>query len=61
MFKQLEDGSADQVSKKSNEEDFVRIKMKQRGMANMKYFKGTETSILNNYFTLPIGLGPLPY
>jgi isopentenyl diphosphate isomerase/L-lactate dehydrogenase-like FMN-dependent dehydrogenase len=29
-------------------------------MANMKYFKGTECSILGHKFNTPIGLGPIP-
>eukprot|EP00347_Sterkiella_histriomuscorum_P024048 403332483 len=61
LYSQLEDGAGDQVTKQANQEDFVRIKMKQRGMANMKYFKGPQTTILNGSpVSTPIGLGPLP-
>lgn len=41
IFEALEDGAGEQVTKNLNQADFVKIKMKQRGMANMKYFKGT--------------------
>lgn len=60
LFKELDDGSADQVTRGANESDFVKIKMKHRGMANMKYFKGTDTMILGHSVQTPIGLGPIP-
>ncbi len=60
LFKEIDDGAADQVTKGLNESDFVKIKMKHRGMANMKYFKGTETKILGHKVQTPIGLGPVP-
>ena len=59
-FKELDDGSADQVTRASNESDFIKIKMKHRGMANMKFFKGTNTLILGHSVQTPIGLGPIP-
>jgi hypothetical protein len=34
--------------------------MKHRGMANMKFFKGTNTLILGHSVQTPIGLGPIP-
>ena len=46
--------------KQLNEEDFVRIRLKHRGMANLKYFKGTETAILGHKVNFPIGLGAIP-
>jgi isopentenyl diphosphate isomerase/L-lactate dehydrogenase-like FMN-dependent dehydrogenase len=33
--------------------------MKHRGMANMKFFKGTATQILGHAVQTPIGLGPI--
>ena len=51
------------MTKERNERDFVDIKLKIRGMANMKYFKGTAATILGQQHTLqtPIGLGPIPW
>jgi hypothetical protein len=46
VFRELEEGAADQLTKECNERDFVSIKLKIRGMANMKYFKGTAATIL---------------
>ena len=60
LFKDLDQGSADQVTKEVNERDFLKIKLKIRGMANMKYFKGTATKILGHTVQTPIGLGPIP-
>ena len=48
------------MTKHANEEDFVKIKLKQRGMANMTYFKGTDTTILGHKVAMPIGLGAIP-
>jgi len=36
----LDDGNGEEVTKNENHDDFIRIKMKLRGMANMKYFEG---------------------
>ena len=62
VFEALDDGAGDQVTKGLNTTDFVKIKLKQRGMANMKYFKGTQTRVLGGRHEVqtPIGLGPLP-
>jgi (S)-2-hydroxy-acid oxidase len=61
LFKELDDASGDQITKKRNEDDFVKIKLKLRGMANMKHFKGTETTILGHKVAYPFGLSALPY
>lgn len=60
VFQSLEDGAGDQVTKQENEEDFIRIKMKLRGMANMKYFEGSQSTILGHKVSTPISLGGLP-
>jgi isopentenyl diphosphate isomerase/L-lactate dehydrogenase-like FMN-dependent dehydrogenase len=49
----------DGIAKQDNEKDFELIKLKQRGMANMKYFKGLETTILGQKVQSPIGVAPL--
>jgi len=41
LFASLDSGAGDQVTLGLNQSDFPMIKMKQRGMANMKYFKNT--------------------
>lgn len=61
IFEALEDGAGDQVTKRLNEEDFVKIKIKQRGMANMKYFKGTQTKVFGRELQTPIALGGVPW
>ena len=48
IFNKLEAAAHDGLSKKLNEEDFFKIKLKLRGMANLKFFKGTETSIFSH-------------
>lgn len=60
MFHNLDDGACDQISKGLNEGDFVKIKLKQRGMANMKYYKGTETVVLGKKVSCPIGFAAIP-
>ncbi|CDW73041.1 hydroxyacid oxidase 2 (long chain) [Stylonychia lemnae] len=60
IYESLEDGNGDQVTKSENEEDFVRIKMKLRGMANMKYFKGIEKEFNLKKVSSPIVMGNLP-
>jgi len=42
--------------------DFEAIKLKLKGMLNMKEFRGTATSALGGTIKLksPIGIGPLP-
>lgn len=62
VFHFLEDGSTEQVTKNSNETDFVQVLLKQRGMANMKHYKGTTTSFLGSTtLSAPVGLGPMPF
>ena len=60
LFTELDEAAGNQVTKRLNEEDFVRIKLKQRGMANMKYFKGPESKILGHKVSTPIGIAALP-
>lgn len=38
----------------SNNKDFELIKLKLRGMLNLKYYKGTETTILGHKVSSPI-------
>ncbi len=52
VFDALDDGAGDQITKGLNNTDYVKIKMKQRGMANMKYFKGTQTKILGGLYEI---------
>ena len=40
--------------------DFNKIKLKLRGMLNLKYFEGITTTFLGCKLSSPIGLGPLP-
>jgi hypothetical protein len=40
--------------------DFFNIKLKARGMANLKYFKGLKTHVLVKPTESPICVGPLP-
>ena len=40
--------------------DFQRIKLKLRGMANLKHFKGLKSHILVKEVNSPICIGPLP-
>jgi len=40
--------------------DFYNIKLKLRGMANLKNFKGLNSHILIKQVSSPIGIGPLP-
>ena len=62
VFEALEDGAGDQVTKGLNTVDYVKIKMKQRGMANMKYFKGTQARVLARYeVQSPIALAGMPW
>lgn len=49
----------DGYPKQENESDFSLIKLKHRGMANLKFFKGTETTILGHKVSAPIGVAPL--
>ena len=58
VFKELE--GADTVSKTLNEQDFIKIKLKHRGMANMAFYKGTEIQILGHKISTPIGIGAIP-
>ncbi|TNV78722.1 hypothetical protein FGO68_gene9069 [Halteria grandinella] len=60
QFTTLDAGAGAQHVKQLNEEDFVKIRLKHRGMANLKYFKGTETAILGHKVAYPIGLGTMP-
>ena len=63
VFEALQDGAANQVTLARNHEDYAQlIKIKQRGMANMKYFKGTHTSVLLGQHTVktPIGMAGMP-
>ena len=60
LFAQLDSSAGNQITKKLNEEDFERIKLKQRGMANLKYFVGPEAYILGHKVSTPIGLGTVP-
>lgn len=46
-------------TKKDNEKDFEHIKLKLRGMANMKYFKGLSTTIMGQKVDSPIGISPI--
>jgi len=56
----LDDGNGDQVTKIENSDDFIRIKMKLRGMANMKYFEGLEKVFNQKKLTSPIVIGHMP-
>ena len=40
--------------------DFEKVKLKLRGMANLKYFKGLKTHVLVKPTKSPICVGPLP-
>jgi hypothetical protein len=40
-------------------QDFNRIKLRLRGMANLKYFKGIKTHVLLKPTASPIAIGPL--
>ena len=40
--------------------DFNKIKLKLRGMLNLKYFEGITTTVLGCKLSSPIGIGPLP-
>lgn len=43
-----------------HQSDFKNIKLKLRGMANLKYFKGLNTHVLVRPTSSPICIGPLP-
>ena len=40
--------------------DFNAIKLRLRGLANLKYFRGIESKVLGRPVASPIGVGPLP-
>ena len=61
LFAELDSAAGNQTSKKLNEEDFSRIKLKQRGMANMQYFKGPASTFLGKQVSTPIALAALPW
>lgn len=61
MFEYLQGYSEDGHTKAANHKDFEYIKLKQRGMANMKYFKGSETTILGNKVSSPIQIAPISF
>lgn len=60
LFADLDSAAGNQSTKKLNEEDFSRIKLKQRGMANIMYFKGPGSTFLGQKVSSPIGLAALP-
>ena len=50
----------DDFAKKTLSKQFYEyIKLKLRGMANMSFFKGTETTILGHKVSSPIAISPL--
>lgn len=51
--------SEDGVCREENSADLNRIKLKLRGMANLKYFKGIETKVLGHPVKSPIGIAPV--
>ena len=61
VFQYLEDGSSEQITKNSNESDFIKVLLKQRGMLNMKYFKGSSAQLLGKHLSGPVGVGSMPY
>ena len=61
MLDSLEDAAGDHLTKAWNEKHFEAIKLKQHGMANMSFYKGTSITILGNKLTTPLGIGPIPY
>ena len=60
-FEYINGHAQDGFSKEDNENDFNLIKLKQRGMANLKYFRGIEMTILGHKVASPINMAPIGY
>jgi isopentenyl diphosphate isomerase/L-lactate dehydrogenase-like FMN-dependent dehydrogenase len=61
IYDYLSGYSEDGHTKVDNEKDFEYIKLKLRGMINMKHFKGIETTILGHKISTPICISPIDF
>lgn len=61
FYDYLQGYSEDGHTYSQNNKDFESIKLKLRGMLNMKHFQGTETTILGHKVSSPIHIAPIPY
>lgn len=61
IYDYLSGYSEDGHTKIENEKDFEYVKLKLRGMINMKNFKGIETTILGHKIASPICISPVDF
>jgi isopentenyl diphosphate isomerase/L-lactate dehydrogenase-like FMN-dependent dehydrogenase len=61
IYDYLSGYTEDGHTKNDNQTDFEFIKLKLRGMINMKNFIGIETSILGHKVASPISIGPMDF
>jgi len=60
-FEYLEGYAEDGVAKESNELDFEKIKLKQRGMMNVETFKGSSITLFGHSYASPAGISPVSH